>query len=512
MHLVASGRENACAGVGGLGGPAGRPLLGLLLALVAVLLVACARGSETREGPDDRTPGGGRAPATTAEEGTRGGPGSAGGETSTGAGRAGASEGAEGRTAAGPATGPAAGSPSYGYTHGMPSGNRVVEGAGGLPGSEPVDVGLSGEPAWVVGAPVEGGTAWVVALGDGRVEAFRLDAGSGSVRPWPVTPDRLPAGLPPALMAEGEDLRLLAPPDGGSTSTHPVPVSPGEPSGGSLAVAGDGAVFEGRGGRFEPVGDPQEVVALPDARAVRARDGRIAVLSDPTRRYVHGVVGDDLEADAITVLEPEDGGLEVAGRVFAESGGVFELVLPLWFVGPDGRELLAVTESAEGVGSRIAVYEPGGALVAAGPFFGEPQRWRHLLAAGPFGPKGGTEIAAVRTPRIGGVVEFYRLDAGAGELEVAATRPGYSSHAIYSRNLDTARAGDLDGDGRWELLVPNQGYTELGAVRHGRGGAEVAWTLPLGGTLATNLADANTDGGRVSVAAGRTDGVLRIWP
>ena len=326
--------------------------------------MACA-GSETREGPDERTPVGGRAPATTAEEGTRGEPGSAGGETAAGA-------------------GPGAGPPSYGYTHGMPSGNRVVEGSGGLPGSEPVDVGLSGEPAWVVGTPVEGGIAWVVALADGRIEAFRLDATSGSVRPRPVTPDRLPAGSPPALVAEGEDLRLLAPPDGGSASTHPVPVSPG----GSLAVAEDGAVFEGRDGRFEPVGDPQEVVALPDARAVRARDGRIAVLSDPTRRYVHGVVGDDLEADAITVLEPGDDDLRVAGRVFAESGGVFELVSPLWFGGPDDRELLAVTESMEGLGSRIAVYEPGAPWWPRARSSGSPKGGATCWPRGPSGRTG----------------------------------------------------------------------------------------------------------------------------
>lgn len=487
---------------------AGRPLLGLLLALAVVLLVACARGTETGERTGGRTPDRGDARGKTAEEETREGPGSAGGETTLGDEGAGASEDAEGRTLAVPAADP----PAYGYTYGRSSGNRVVEGVGDLPGSEPVDVGLSGEPAWVVGAPMEGDTAWVVALEDGRIEAFRLDAKSGSVRAWPVSTDRLPAGQPPALVVEGEELRLVASSYGdASTLTHPVRVSPVGPAKGSLLVAGDGALFVGRDGRFAPVGDPQ-VVSLPDARAVRAPDGRIAVLGDPTRRYVHGVVGDDLEAASITVLEPKDGGLEVAGRVFAESGGVFELVSPLWFEGPDGRELLAVTESAEGVGSRIAVYDPEGALVAAGPFFGEPQRWRHLLAAGPFGPNGETEIAAIRTPHIGGVVEFYRVDAEAGELEIAATQTGHSSHTIYSRNLDTARAGDLDGDGRWELLVPNQDHTELAAVRHGRGGARAAWTLPLGGELATNLAAAAAAGGRVSVAAGRTDGVLRIWP
>lgn len=502
--------------MGGFGERAGCLLLGLLLALGVVLLAACARGSGTDERPGAGTADEGGASRTPVKGETRDGPGSARGETSLNAGGtgettvggAGASESAKGRaTAARPV-----GAPSYGYTYGRSSGNRVIEGAADLPDSEPVDVDLSGEPAWVVGAPMEGDTAWVVALSDGRIEAFRLDATSGSVRPWPVSPDRLAAGSPPALAVEGEKLGLVASTDEGTSSaTHPVRVSLEEPAKGSLLVANDGTLFLKRDGRLAPVGDPR-VVALPDARAVRSHDGRLAVLSNPTRRYVHGVVGDDLEAADITVLKPTHGGLDVAGRVLPESGGVFELVSPLWFEEQNGRELLAVTESVEGAGSRIAVYDPQGALVAAGPFFGEPQRWRHLLAAGPFGPNGETEIAAVRTPHIGGVIEFYRVAAGAGDLELAATQPGYASHEIYSRNLDTARGGDLDEDGAFELLVPNQERTALGAIRHEQDGARVAWTLPIGGTLTTNLADAAASGGHVSLAAGRADGVLRIWP
>ncbi|MDP9478857.1 MAG: hypothetical protein M3R38_24785 [Actinomycetota bacterium] len=472
-----------------------RRLLTVLAALVGVVLLAgCARESGGTSAPAG-------APETAPEKTT---PTRA--ETSSPA------EGAAGSGEREQLVPKAEGAPSYGYTYGDHSGNRAVEGSGGLPGSDPVDVWLSGEPAWVVGAPLGDDVAWVVALEDGRIEAFRHDTESGSVRPWPVSPDRLPALAPPAVAVEGEELRLLATGGRASDSTHPVPVSPGEASRGSLVVAEDGGLFVEREGSFAPVGEPQEVRALPDARAARASDGRLAVLTEPTGRYVHGVIGDDLEAESITVLEPTDAGLEVAGRLFAESGGVFELVSPLWFEGPDGRELLAVTESAEGQGSRIAVYDPEEGLLAAGSFFGEPQRWRHLLAAGPFGPNGEVEIAAIRTPHIGGMVEFYGIDAQAGELRIAATQPGYSSHTIYSRNLDAARAGDLDGDGAFELLVPSQDGTELGAVRRVEGGANVAWTLPVGGVLATNLAATAAPDGRVAVAAGREGGALRIWP
>ncbi|MDQ3942929.1 MAG: hypothetical protein M3254_07475, partial [Actinomycetota bacterium] len=356
--------------------------------------------------------------------------------------------------------------PSYSYTYGQASGNRATEGTGSLPDSSPVDVELDGEPTWVVGVPIEEDPAWVVALEDGRVEAFRLDE-EGSARPLPVSPGRLAAGQPLAVAAEGEGLRLLtSSSEGASALTHPVPLSP-DGGKGLLVVAEDGNLFAENGGGLAPVGSPQ-TRALPDARAVRSLNGRIAILSDPTDRYAHNVIGDDLEAESITILEPSEKSAEIVGRILPESGGVFELIAPLWFEGTSSEEeLLAVTESTPDEGSRIALYVPGGGLAAAGPFMGQGQRWRHLLATGPFGPNGEVEIAVVRTPHISGVVEFYAIDEDAGELEIVATQPGYSSHEIYSRNLDTARAGDLDGDGAFELLVPSQDHTELSAIRHG---------------------------------------------
>lgn len=108
------------------------------------------------------------------------------------------------------------------------------------------------------------------------------------------------------------------------------------------------------------------------------------------------------------------------------------------------------------------------------------------LVAGPFGPGGELEIAATGTPHTGAEIEFYK------------PRP---------RSRD---AGGLDG--AWELLVPKESYTEPATVRRAESGAVVAWTLPLSCTLATNLlASATGPSGRISVAAGRADGLLRVW-
>ena len=391
--------------------------------------------------------------------------------------------------------------PSYGYTHGGPSGNRVAGGEGRLPETRPMDVDLGGEPVWVVGVPLGEGTGWVVALNSGRLEAFRIPDEGAEVEPWLVVPDELPPGAPPLVVAEGERLRLVSSQESApSPLTHPVPA--GERLLG-VDAAGDLSV--------EP-GDDTGVAALPDARVARGEDGTLAVASDPTAAYDHGVLGDEVEAGSITLLREEPGGPKVSGRILPAFGGVFETQAPMWFEDPSGRELLAVTESDAKLGSRISAYAPDGSLALAGPPVGEPMKWRHLLAAGPFGPNGEVELAVTRTPHVGGVIEFYRPNLDEGTLEISATLPGYSTHTLYTRNLDAARAGDLDGDGAWEVLVPDRFGTGLAAIRHTQNGAEEAWKLPIGDTLTTNVSSATDDEGRLSVAVGRADGVLRIWP
>jgi hypothetical protein len=402
--------------------------------------------------------------------------------------------------------------PEYGYTYGQASGNRIVDGIGNLPDSSPVDVQLDGVPTWVAGVPLGDGTAWVATLEDGRVQAFRLNS-AGETESMAISPNRLAPGQPPLVVARGDSLKLVTSRyEAASRLTHPVPLSL---DGGQeqLGIKAGGQVFEEVNESGSVGVGETGIAALPDARFVRGDGGTLAFLSSPTTRYDHGVLGDAIEADAMTLLRPGEQEKLEAGFITPASGGVFEQVSPLWFEvpGSDG-ELLAVTESTPELATRVSVYCLDGSLVAAGPFIGEPYKWRHLIAAGPFGPNGEIELVDTLTPHIGGTLEFYRPDLDNGSLNIAATQTGYTSHRIYTRNMDTARAGDLDGDGRWELLVPNDAYTELGAVRRTQDGSEVAWTLPAGGVIVTNLASATNSEGRAQVAVGRADGVLRIWP
>jgi hypothetical protein len=395
-----------------------------------------------------------------------------------------------------------AGDVLFGYTYHRADGNRLVAGSGALPGAAPVDVPLDGEPRWVVGASVEGGVLWAVALADGRVRGFV--ARDGVVEDAAITPDSLLPGAPPLLRVEGGQAALITPPlDSASPLTHPVELADGR----IAFVDGNGdLVFWDGGGESSRLA----VDALPDARILRDEADRLLLLTGSTSRYPHGALGDEVEATAVTLVEtaPEP---HIARVIPTPGESVIEGIAPIWAdVTGDGAREIVVTLSDAERGAQLAVFDESGEQVAGGPAAGQGFRWRHQIAAAPFGPSGEIELADVLTPHIGGTVEFFRLDRG--KLALTAGVPGYTSHVIHTRNLDLALAGDFDGDGAVELLLPNQGRTELTAIAHTACGAAAEWTLPLGGELATNLAAVETADGGIALAAGRANRVLRLWP
>ena len=96
-------------------------------------------------------------------------------------------------------------------------------------------------------------------------------------------------------------------------------------------------------------------------------------------------------------------------------------------------------------------------------------------------------------------------------MKIVGAKPGYSSHVIGTRNLDMALAGDFDGDGQPEVVLPNQGRTKLGGIQRVGTGAAVSWEVPLEGILATNLAAVTLPEGDLILGAGLEGALLRIW-
>jgi hypothetical protein len=387
-----------------------------------------------------------------------------------------------------PPPSPAAFDFAIGLTYHRADGNRLASGLGAVPVADPLDIPLDGRPIWVVAAPLGQDSVWVAVLDDGRVQSFQL-SGRDAI-PITLSPEVLPLGMPPVLFVDGDLVQLLSNPSAeASTLTHPVRLTQPSDRIVFLETLGDLVIWDGREISRLPV------TGLPDARILADEKERLLFLAGPSTRYQHGVLGDAVEATTITSVEisPTVG---VARRIEVEEPDVIEGIAPIWAdLTGDGRREIIVTLSNETLGARIAVYDEAGRL--------------HQLAVAPFGPGGELELAAVLTPHIGGHAEFFRLSGD--RLELVASAAGFSSHVLGSRNLDIGLAGDFDGDGQVELVVPDQTLQTLNGVRRISQGADIAWTVPVGGRITTNLAAVTMAGGRLVMGSGHDDRTLRIW-
>ncbi len=367
----------------------------------------------------------------------------------------------------------AVGSPSVG-----PGGNRVITGRAGLGAVEPVDIALPGIPALVLPAT----SGWLGPDGE------PVDAG------WPA----------PAWIVTLDD---------GST----------------VAIDETGALVDGVSARSAPTvdgfGDP-----LPDAVVVEAMvdGGAVAVaLTEPTDRYAHGALGDRIEAAAVEVIGPAPDQRRTFGpQPPAVIEGISAIVADAT---GDGVPEVLVTEADADQGASLALWSLDGELVARSAGIGLANRWRNQLAIAPVGPDGAVEIIDVRTPHIGGIVQYFRLEGD--ELVRVASRSGFTTHRLGSRNLDLGVVFDADGDGALDVVAPTDRREALGVLTRsvpqaGAGdddGVVVTVEVPLPGRMTTNLAvgppppvdgrpGTDNPDGPLAVAVGTDERVLRIWP
>ena len=397
---------------------------------------------------------------------------------------------------------------TYAYTYHQPTGNRFVAGQGTFPQVTVVDYALENEdvPVMVTGTPFFRGETvfWQIVGVRNSVSGVETRIEDGSVSTF-LPPSPLTEYSLPILATNQQDATFLI----GINQSNASPLTHAVPYGSDmLYVSNAGEILLQRGGQNIAT---VQVNALPDARIVVNEAGQIAVYAQATnQRYVHGVVGDEFEAAALTVLEIEDDALHVVTKIDLPDNDVFEGLSPFWAdIDGDGADDLVVTVSNAQVGAEIRAYRADGSLLATGPAIGRGGRWRHQLAFAPFGPNGEQELVDVLTPHIGGVVEFYQLSGD--QLEIVATLPGYTSHVIGSRNLDMAVAGDFNGDGQPEIVLPTQDRRVIAGLQHTAEGVREVWRLPLDGVLSSNLSAVTLPDHTMALAAGTVDGRLRIW-
>ena len=371
-------------------------------------------------------------------------------------------------------------------------GNHTVDGSIDLKTATVLNIPIDGEPLWLVSVPFIDGALFVAVMDDGVVQAFKISG--QDYEPYNISPAQLPAGMPPLLAVSGDNAQLILPPEDASLLTNALLIN-------------DKLAYIATNGDLVVVDSIDEtrlsINALPDARILIDESNRLLILTQPTKRYDHGVLGDDTEAAGITLIETEPE-LRIIRNIPVEDPDVIEGISAIWadIDNDDVRDII-VTLSNSQSGARIVAFREDGTLLAESSALGTGYRWRHQIAVAAFGSNTQPALVSIRTPHIGGVVEFFQFNNG--KLELVGDVEGFSSHAIGSRNLDSAIAGDFNNDGISELLAPDQGHSNLGIIS----ADGIIALLPLDGVLTSNISATVVDG-NLFVGAG-TQGNLRIW-
>jgi hypothetical protein len=378
----------------------------------------------------------------------------------------------------------------YTYTHHRASGNRHLAGTARLADADVVDIDVDGRPRWLLGFPADAGSRWTVVRADATAVTYRVADGTATE----IEPHGAVAA-PPVGTHTDDAVTLLAPPRDLADHTHPVKLTDG-----LLYVAADGDVVVRRGADRTRL----DLAAPPDVRPIRLAADRYLVHARGTDRYRHAALGDAVEPGSLAIVDTATPG--VVTEIELEPPRVFEAFTPLVAdLDADGTPEIVTTVADAADGARIRIYSPDGTRVATGPTLGAG--WRHQLAVAPYPPDGHPELAVVRKPHVDWTLEFYRL--ADGELTITATHQGVSSHSYGSRILDGGIAADVDAADRTELLVPTADRDAVAAVTRTADGTETAWTLPLPGRIATNLAGLTRPDG-LAIAAG-DDRTVRVW-
>ncbi len=230
----------------------------------------------------------------------------------------------------------------------------------------------------------------------------------------------------------------------------------------------------------------QASTPIPHARIVHGK-GNIATawLAEATRRYGHGVLGDDIEAAALVVVTRE--GKRHTLRLTDES--VFEDLTPrLADIDGDGRDEVWTVRSDATDGARLEAYGLiSGAVqrVFAADPIGKGYRWLNPVGIDDFDGDGRKEAAYVQTPHIGGILTIVRPHGS--RLVVVARARGYSNHALGSTRLDLAAVADLDGDGSADIVLPDQERRQLVVVSLVNGALVERWRSASGAVVAGGL-------------------------
>lgn len=230
-----------------------------------------------------------------------------------------------------------------------------------------------------------------------------------------------------------------------------------------------------------------KINALADSQILEDEDQRLLILTDPSNQYKHGILGDEIEASSVSIIQLSDQP-SVVSKFSVPKDWVIESILPIWSDwDEDGSKEIVLTLSNSTSGAKIVLYSEDGDVLAESSPIGKGFRWRHALDIASFGENGERLLVDVQTPHIGGIVNYYSWDKVNKLLINEASLTGYSTHDIGSRAMQMYTLL-MDEQGEQTLLIlPNQSKTELAALSIVSGEIREEWSIPLGGKLSGDL-------------------------
>ena len=179
---------------------------------------------------------------------------------------------------------------------------------------------------------------------------------------------------------------------------------------------------------------------------------------EPTDRYPHGVLGDDIEHGAL-VLKLATG---KRVRIVLPASRVFEDTEPRLFdVDLDGEREAIVVESHNRLGARLSIYGSDG-LESSNEHIGQSNRWLAPAGVGAadLDGDGQVELAFVDRPHLAKILRVYRYKAGS--LDLVGSLPGVTNHRIGERDI---AGGIRDCGTAPEIIVADASWRSVLAVR-----------------------------------------------
>ena len=198
------------------------------------------------------------------------------------------------------------------------------------------------------------------------------------------------------------------------------------------------------------------LLALPGMVGPAVAEVVSASYANPTTRYAHAVLGDDIEYGSL-VMGLVDGRRI---RVTLPESRVFEDIAPrLADLDGDGAPEVITIESSVTKGARLAIYGESG-LIAATPFIGRSNRWLAPIGAADLDGDGAMEVAYIDRPHLARVLRVWRFEEGA--LQHVADLQGLTNHRI---GQDYISGGIRNCSGDVEMITANADWSRIMAAR-----------------------------------------------